>query len=120
MRTLASHALIVLLTLTASSVSAATGTLSSVTIEKLIVSEDRFGGCMAMLSRDIATAVPSCPDKWVTFACDGSLDNSIARAMQKWEIAQLGYALGKNALIQADSDRTVNGYCFATIIRLEP
>lgn len=120
MRTLISRALIVLLTLTANAAFAATGTLSNVTIEKLIVSEDRFGGCMAMLSKDIATAVPGCPDKWLTFACDGSLDNSIARAMQKWELAQLSYALGKNVLVQADSNRTVNGYCFATIIRLEP
>lgn len=120
MRTSLSHALIVLITLTANTVSAATGTLSNVTIEKLIVSEDRFGGCMAMLSKDIATAVPGCPDKWLTFACDGSLNNSIGRAMQKWEIAQLAYALSKNVLVQADSNRTVNGYCFASIIRLEP
>lgn len=98
----------------------ATGTLNNVKIEKLIVSESRFGGCMAMLSSDIAAAVPSCPDKWVTFACDGSLDNSVARAMQKWDIAQLAYALDKPVLVVAESQKTINGYCFADIIRLEP
>ena len=99
---------------------AANGTLSDVSVEKLIVSEDRFGGCMAMLSKDIATVLPSCPDKWVTFACDGSLNNSVARAMQKWDVAQLAYALGKPVLVQVDNSKTVNGYCFANIVRLEP
>ncbi len=99
---------------------AATATLTGVTVQRLGVYEERFGGCMAELSKDISTALPSCPGKWVTFACDGSLDNSVARAMQKWDVAQLGYALGKPLLVQVDNSKTVNGYCFANIIRLEP
>jgi len=100
--------------------SAATGTLTGVTIQRLGVYEERFGGCMAELSKDISTVLPSCPGKWVTFACDGSLDNSVAKAMQKWDVAQLGYALGKPLLVQVDNSKTVNGYCFANIVRLEP
>lgn len=103
-----------------SSAFAATGTLSGVTVSKMIVAESRFGGCMIMLSKPISTALPSCPDQWLTLACDGSLDNSVARAMQKWDTAQLAYALGKEVLVSANDQKTANGYCFADIVRLEP
>ena len=109
-----------LLALIMPSTFAATGTLSGVTVEKMIVAENRFGGCMVMLSKAIRTAVPSCPDQWVTLACDGSLDNSVPRAMQKWDTAQLAYALDKEVLVVANDQKTINGYCFADIVRIEP
>ncbi len=98
---------------------AATGTMADVTIQKLITADTRFGGCMAMLSKPISTALANCPDSWVTFACDGSLNNSVSRAMMKWENAKLAYALGKKALLIVDDARKVNGYCYADIFRLE-
>jgi hypothetical protein len=40
--------------------------------------------------------------------------------MQKWDTAQLAYALGKEVLVVANNQKTANGYCFADIVRLEP
>lgn len=95
------------------------GTITDVTIQKLITADTRFGGCMVMLSKPISTVLAGCPDNWVTFACDGSLNNSVSRAMMKWENAKLAYALGKKALLVVDNSRKVNGYCYADIFRLE-
>jgi len=98
---------------------ARTGTMADVTVTKLITADSRFGGCMAMLSKPISTVLSGCPDNWVTFACDGSLNNSVSRAMMKWENAKLAYALGTKALLIVDDARKVNGYCYADIFRLE-
>ena len=98
---------------------AATGILSGTKITKLITSDERFGGCMAMVDKTISTAVSTCPDQWVTFACDGSFNNSISRAMMKWENAKLAYALGKSVFLRVDGNKTANGYCYADILRLE-
>jgi len=98
---------------------AATGVISSAKVTKLITSDTRFGGCMAMVDTKIATAVSTCPDQWVTFACDGSFNNSISRAMMKWENAKLAYALDKPVFLRIDGNKTTNGYCYADIIRLE-
>lgn len=103
----------------ASNTFATNGTMADVTIQKLITADSRFGGCMAMLSKPISTVLAGCPDNWVTFACDGSLNNSVPRAMMKWENAKLAYALGKKALLVVDNSRKVNGYCYADIFRLE-
>ncbi len=76
-----------------------------------------YGGCMAYLSNPINTATnsPNCPNKWVSFSCDGTYaSKDIAQIML--DQAQLALSLNKLVSIVVDDTMLSNGYCTAVRI----
>jgi len=75
---------------------AASGYVEARVIRVLMVGDNTFGGCMAALSVDPKTAVPTCQSWWVTFSCSGDFTDAV-RAYRMVDLAELALATGKTA-----------------------
>ena len=83
------------------------------TVKRTLVQPDgAFGGCMALLSVDPASALPSCSPHWVTFSCTGDFADVLA-AYRSFDQAQLALAGNHQVYVQIDDGRKHNGYCYA-------
>lgn len=77
-----------------------------------------YGGCMAYLSKPIASATPAlnCPSNWVSFSCDGTYAAKDVASLML-DQAQLVWATKRSVYVTVDDMKLHNGYCTAT--RLE-
>jgi hypothetical protein len=94
---------------------AATGAVTARVTRVLISNDDRWGGCMALLSVNPQTVLSGCGSGWVTFSCSGHFTNSV-RAYRMLDAAELALATGKNVTVYFQDDKMHNGYCFANRI----
>lgn len=78
----------------------------------LVVGGATYGGCMAALSVNPSSMLPSCQDWWVSFSCSGDFTDRV-RAYQMLDSAKLALATGKQLHVFFRDDMTHNGYCFA-------
>lgn len=81
---------------------------SGLSIQTLLVDEDRYGGCMARLNG--FNNPPGCGSSWVTFDCEG-LHGSKEAGRRTLEAAQLAFALEKPIYVVVETTETINGYC---------
>ena len=79
-------------------------------VQRLLVDEDRYGGCMARLTG--FNSPPGCAPSWVTFDCEG-LHGSKEAARRTLEAAQIAFALEKPIYVVVETTETINGYCKA-------
>jgi hypothetical protein len=88
------------------------------TIERTMVIEGSFGGCMVLLDKSIADAGLACPanNNWVSLDCDGVYVSKVS-GQRAFDSAQMALALGKNINIQVDDSKKHNNYCVA--VRLD-
>jgi hypothetical protein len=92
------------------------GLLERVQVERtLLADEGRYGGCMALLDRQISTAGVDCPSRWVSFSCSGDF-NARDVALRMFDAAQMSLALDLPVNIVVDDERKHNGYCYANRI----
>ena len=78
----------------------------------LLKADATFGGCMAGLSANPQTVLPSCQSWWVTFSCSGDFTDPV-RAYRMVDVAELALATGKQVQVFFRDDMKHNGYCFA-------
>lgn len=64
----------------------------------LIQADDSLGGCMALLSVNPGSLLPSCADGWVTFSCSGQYTDSV-RAYRMLDQAQLALATDRRVSV---------------------
>jgi hypothetical protein len=103
----------VFLVVVCSSITAATGILSGVKVDRILLSGDNlYGGCMARLSKPIASTGLDCPDSWVSFSCTGEF-SSKTEAQRLLSGAQLAYVSGNDVLVAVTDSFKHNGYCVA-------
>ena len=81
-------------------------------IDQFIITEGRYGNCMARLDISPQSQLPDCNNSWVSFSCDGTYASKEV-AYRMLELSQMAYALEKNVTIHLDDSRKHNGYCFA-------
>ncbi len=86
-------------------------------VNKILATEQDFGGCMIQLTNSPQSVLPNCKPNWVTLSCDGTF-MSIPTAQRLFEQAQLGWLLGNTLTVYIDDSRTINGYCVANRIDL--
>lgn len=82
-------------------------------VDRLLIHETEFGGCMAMLSNDSLTSNSggACTD-WVAFSCTGEL-NDEDTALRMFEAAQIAYLTNREVRVTVDSSRKHRGHCVA-------
>jgi hypothetical protein len=89
------------------------------TIEKTLIEDDNFGGCMIYLDKSVADSGLACPNSWVSFDCDGFFGTK-ANAQRKFDSAQMAFALDKKVSLRVDDSRRYNEkYCVAVRIDVE-
>ncbi len=93
----------------------ASGSVMGYVTRVLVVSNDTFGGCMALLSVDPQTVLTDCQKNWVTFSCTGTFTDPV-RAYRMLDQAQLALVANKRVWVQVVDTSTHNGYCFANRI----
>lgn len=81
----------------------------------LVTADDAVGGCMALLSPDPASALPTCGQGWVTFSCSGVYTDNV-RAYRMLDQAQLALATGSKVVVSITDNATHAGYCFVNRI----
>lgn len=101
------------LLLVSASAFAGIGYIDGAKVTRVLTSESRLGGCIAELSKDIATVLPSCPRNLVTFSCTGELGNSRALANSNFQTAQLALVTGYDVRVRIRDNQTVNGFCYS-------
>lgn len=74
-----------------------------------------YGGCMAYLATPINqfSNSPNCPDKWVSFSCDGTYASKDA-ALMLLDQAQLAQVMKKQVYVTVNDAKLHNGVCTAT------
>ena len=102
---------ILMLGMTAQALAAAGNVVAQ--IDRVLMTADgTYGGCMAALSVDPQTVLPSCQSWWVTFSCSGIFTDALS-AYRMVDLAELAIATDKKSQIFFRDDMTHNGYCFA-------
>lgn len=93
------------------------GVLVANVLSTLVAANNSFGGCMALLSKNINTATnaPNCPLAWVTFSCSGPFTTQDI-AYRMLDQAQLAKATNRPVVVVVDDSKKINGICFATRI----
>jgi hypothetical protein len=87
------------------------------TIQRTLIQEGSFGGCMIQLDKSIADAGLSCPAaNWVSLDCDG-IFGSVAGAQRVFDTAQMAFALDRKVSVKVDDSRTHNDYCI--VVRID-
>ena len=88
------------------------------TIERvLVMANDSFGGCMALLSVDPQSVLPVCAKNWVTFSCTGTFTDPV-RAYHMLDLAELALVFDKKVGLQVIDSSTHNGYCMVNSISM--
>lgn len=91
---------------------AASGSVVANVNRVLMTGDATYGGCMAALSVNPQTVLPSCQTYWVTFSCSGDFTDPV-RAYRMVDVAELALATGKQVEVSVRDDMKHNGYCFA-------
>lgn len=103
----------VILILASSGALAATGNVTG-QVERILIHDTDFGGCMVRLSRNIAGQLPACYPDWVTLDCLAAFpDSTKSLAQSKLSAAQLAMVTGKDIAAYVTDTRKANGYCYA-------
>ena len=76
----------------------------------LVMSDDSFGGCMALVSES-PTDHLNCKPGWLTFSCTGDHTDPV-RAYQMLDTAKLAHTTKRPVRITFTDDLTHDGYCF--------
>ncbi|SDW18400.1 hypothetical protein [Thiocapsa roseopersicina] len=97
---------------TAGPVPAGSGNVVANVNRVLIAVDARWGGCMAMLSANPQSVLPSCGSWWVTFSCTGDFTDRV-RAYRMLDASELALATGKRVQVWFRDDKMHNGYCLA-------
>ena len=93
---------------------AATATITT-SVDRIILHDTDFGGCMVKSSADITGPLPACSGGWITLDCLAAFPNSTkSMAQNKLTTAQLALATGKNLTLYLTDRRKANGFCYAT------
>lgn len=82
----------------------------------LTTADDRWGGCMALLSVDPGTVLPAC-NWWVAFSCTGDFADPL-QAYRMLDQTQLALATNKRVQVWFTDETMLNGFCFADRIDL--
>jgi hypothetical protein len=83
-------------------------------VERVLVDDSKFAGCMVQLSNDPQKFLPNCERFWVTLDCLNLFPESIDGISQnKLSQAQLALVSGRKVTVRATDRRIANGYCFA-------
>lgn len=89
------------------------GAFISGNIERTLVTEGAFGGCMALLDKTIRTETGlDCESRWVSFSCTGEFASKDI-AYKMFDSAQMAMVLEYPVRLIIDDSRKHNGYCFA-------
>jgi hypothetical protein len=87
-------------------------------LKMISASDNKFGGCMILLDKDVKAANGLCPIyNWVSLDCDGTF-NPKSGALANWSSAQMAFALDLKVSVKVSDDR-VNTYCTSAYIRIE-
>lgn len=81
-------------------------------IEKTMISDRFYGGCMILGTAELADAGLDCPSRWITFSCTGEFNEKDVAA-RKFDAAQLALATNKTFSALVTDTKKHNGYCFA-------
>ena len=85
----------------------------------LTVADERFGGCMVLLSVSPSEKGLDCPEsRWVTFSCTGTY-TSKSNALRMYDSAQLAFVTGRTVRVWVDDTKKHNGHCFVDRIDVE-
>lgn len=102
----------ILLILSGGSVWAGTAFITAKVTRTLVQPDGTYGGCMAALSVDPVSVLPSCSTNWVTFSCTGDFGDVLG-AWRQFDQAQLALAGDHSVFVIVDDTRKHNGYCYA-------
>ncbi|MDB2379784.1 hypothetical protein N9W12_02755 [Luminiphilus sp.] len=95
------------------SVSGANYTFSS-TVERVLVDDEKFAGCMVLLTDNFQGQLPNCGARWATMDCLKEFpESSGSIASNKLAQAQLALVTGRSVTMRVTDTRMANGYCFA-------
>lgn len=83
-------------------------TYDNLTISKLLISNDNYGGCMAKID----TSITYCADDWISFGCTGEF-NDATLAWRMYDQAQMAFSLGKTIRLDVENHEKYNGFCTA-------
>ena len=98
---------------------AATSEIVAEVRRTLTAADDRWGGCMVILSVSPADKGLDCPETgWVTFSCSGT-HTSKSNALRMYDSALLAFVTERTVRVWVDDTRKHNGYCFVTRIDVE-
>lgn len=115
-RNFAAWAVLAALAFSATSALAAQALIKGEIRRTMSVPDDRWGGCMALLSKSPAEAGLNCPDsRWVTFSCSG-VHATKSGAQRAFDAAQLAFVTRRQALVWVDDTKKHNGFCFVSRI----
>lgn len=79
-------------------------------VNRMLMSETDYGGCMVLIDQNVQDVLPACRANWVSLSCDGSyLSSNVSKRLL--ESVQIAYALNQRAIVYVDDSRRVNGYC---------
>lgn len=96
-------------------IEAAEAVIETKILRVLIQADDSLGGCMALLSVNPGSLLPSCADGWVTFSCSGQYTDSV-RAYRMLDQAQLALATDRPVSVWFTDQAKHSGFCFANRI----
>ena len=83
-------------------------------VERVLVDDSRFEGCMVLLTTDPAATLPNCGRYWATLDCLKEFpESSGSIASNKLAQAQLALVTGRSVTMRVTDTRMANGYCFA-------
>ena len=95
------------------SVYAADYTFSS-EVERVLVDDAKFAGCMVLLADNFQGQLPNCGARWATMDCLKEFpESSGSIASNKLAQAQLALVTGRSVTVRVTDTRMANGYCFA-------
>lgn len=84
------------------------------TVQRVLVDDSRYAGCMVLLEDDPAQRIPTCGQFWVTLDCLNLFPESVDGISQvKLSQAQLALVSGRGVTVRVTDRRVANGYCFA-------
>ena len=87
------------------------------TVQRILVHDTEFGGCMALMSVDPQTKIAACDANWLTFDCLAAFPGSTkAGGAAKLSQAQLALVSGNTVQVRFTDSYRANGYCFANRI----
>lgn len=83
-------------------------------VNRVLIDDSNYSGCMVSLSTDPQSKVANCGAEWVTLDCLKNFpESSGSIATNKLSQAQLALVTGRSVRVRVTDTRKANGYCFA-------
>ena len=83
-------------------------------VNRILIDDSNYSGCMVSLTTDPQSKLPSCGAEWVTLDCLKAFPESAGSiATNKLSQAQLALVTGRSVRLRVTDTRKANGYCFA-------